>query len=222
MSNVHDKLNSLLRMYFNEGSTQGEKDNALSLFKKRCLKEGINSDEYITRFKNGNTNQRTRSKSYTNNHNDCNYGFDFEDIFGFGFEDIFDRAYRNNYRQNNTHKEQVNPDDHSKYVRNDHFYFKIKEVIATVDIKNDKVVVFLSTLCKEQGSERWGLRNFVIYPKSTNAEYVKKHLVEKYFTQKNGKEFVIHTGKNKYFHDHLVIQKIWEKNLDGTESKIMF
>lgn len=34
MSNVHDKLDSLLRMYFNEGSTQGEKDNALSLFKK--------------------------------------------------------------------------------------------------------------------------------------------------------------------------------------------
>lgn len=211
MSNVHDKLDSLLRMYFNEGSTQGEKDNALSLFKKRCSKEGIDSDEYITRFKNGNTNQRTRSKSYTNNHDNCNYGF------GFG-----NRAYRNNYRQNNTYKEQVNPDDHSKYVRNDHFYFKIKEVIAKVDIKNDKVVVFLSTLCKEQGSERWGLRNFVIYPKSTNAKYVKKHLVEKYFTQKNGKEFVIHTGKNKHFHDHLVIQKLWEIHNDGTESKIVF
>lgn len=218
MSNVHDKLDSLLRMYFNEGSTQGEKDNALSLFKKKCKKEGIDSDEYLRRFKNGNTNQRTtRSKSYTNNYDDCTYGFDFNDIFGFG-----NRAYRNKYRQNNTHKKQVNPDDYSKYVRNDHFYFKIKEVIASVDIKNDKVVVFLSTLCKEQGSERWGLRNFVIYPKSTNAEYVKKHLVEKYFTQKNGKEFVIHTGKKKYFHDHLVIQKLWEIHNDGTESKILF
>lgn len=221
MSKVTDTLDSLLRMYFNEGSTQGEKDNALNLFKKKCEKEGIDSDNYLRRFKNGNNNyestsQRRRPKSYTDNHDDFNYGFDFEDIFGSNFKDIFGQ-----YRQSRTHKEPINPEDHSKYVRNDNLYFRIKEVIANIEIKNDKVVIFLSTLCKEQGSERWGLRNFVIYPKS---EYVPtlRELVQKHFTRGNNKEFIIHTGQKKYFRDHLVVQKIWEKNSDNTETKIFF
>lgn len=46
----HNKLDSLLRMYYNKSSTRGEKDNALSLFNKLCKKENIDPDKYMIDF----------------------------------------------------------------------------------------------------------------------------------------------------------------------------
>jgi hypothetical protein len=146
--------------------------------------------------------------------------FNFEDFFGF--DDIFSqftRNYHTAYQQRSKPKidPNINPEDHSKYLKKEHLYFSIKDIIASVQVLNGRDVIFLSTLCRAKNSTRWGLKNFIIYPNCDSSK-----LVEKYFKRNNGKEFKIHTNKEYCYYDHLVIQKLWEIHNDGTESKIVF
>ena len=200
---MSNKLDALLRVFYSESTTQGEKDNALSLFKKRCIKEGIDPDSYMNRFKHA-----------------VDSDFNFEDFFGF--DDIFSqftRNYHTAYQQRSKPKidPNINPEDYSKYLKKEHLYFSIKDIIASVQVLNGQDVIFLSTLCRAKNSTRWGLKNFIIYPNCNSSK-----IVEKYFKRNNGKEFKIHTNKEYCYYDHLVIQKLWEIHNDGTESKIVF
>ena len=161
---MSNKLDALLRVFYSESTTQGEKDNALSLFKKRCIKEGIDPDSYMHRFKHA-----------------VDSDFNFEDFFGF--DDIFSqftRNYHTAYQQRSKPKidPNINPEDHSKYLKKDHLYFSIKDIIASVQVLNGQDVIFLSTLCRAKNSTRWGLKNFIIYPNCDSSK-----LVEKYFKQ---------------------------------------
>ena len=115
---MSDKLDALLRVFYSESTTQGEKDNALSLFKKRCIKEGIDPDSYMNRFKHA-----------------VDSDFNFEDFFGFA--DIFSqfaRNYHTAYQQRS--KPKINQEDHSKYLKKNHLYFSIKDIIASVQVLN--------------------------------------------------------------------------------------
>ena len=159
---MSDKLDALLRVFYSESTTQGEKDNALSLFKKRCIKEGIDPDSYMHRFKHV-----------------VDSDFNFEDFFGF--DDIFSqftRNYHTAYQQRSKPKidPNINPEDHSKYLKKEHLYFSIKDIIASVQVLNGQDVIFLSTLCRAKNSTRWGLKNFIIYPNCDSSKLVENTL----------------------------------------------
>jgi len=107
-----DKLDSLLRMYFNSATTDGEKSNALQLFKKISIKNGIDPDEYIKTSAGNPVNKRSgrfnrpnsRTGSRPNSHTSSrpNSGFDANDFWDSVFRNARQKQQRddaNNYRR---------------------------------------------------------------------------------------------------------------------------
>ena len=94
---ISDKLDALLRMYYNSATTQGEKDNAMSLFQKICTKNNVDSTEYQKTSSGNPINEQTRRGRFNsssrsnarpqNNSNDDDFENFWRDVrngFGFG------------------------------------------------------------------------------------------------------------------------------------------
>lgn len=96
-----EKLDSLLRMYYNSASTEGEKKNALSLFQKICSKNGGNPDEYMKTSRANPANEagsRGRSRPSSSSGSGSPFGDDF-DIFWEIFRRANPGARRQQYQQ---------------------------------------------------------------------------------------------------------------------------
>lgn len=231
-SRTIEKLDSLLRLHYNEAAAPGEKENALSLFEKKCKKEGIDPEEYKKRFESKESSE-SRSRVNSNSYNDFWGNGDLNDIFDL----IFGRGRRHNGQRYNNYEtrkkneeyyrkksQNIDYEAHSKYVKKDHTWYKIKDLIVENSKgKNHEDIVFISCLARTEESVRWALTNFVIYPNCS-----VETLMEKYFKPVSGSkivdsEFILHADKNKkYFRDHYLVVKLWKLNEDGTETKILF
>jgi hypothetical protein len=235
-SKIMGKLDALLRLYYNEASTVGEKDNALSLFEKKCKKEGINPEEYKKKFEKSESKSSSSRSGPSSNSYDVWSDGDLNDIF----EAIFGRGRRGRhnygrYSPPNKHddktdahryeeaQQNIDYEAHSKYVKKEHSWFKIKDLIVdtTKDV-NNRDVIFISCLAQTERQKKWALTNFVIFPNAP--AYL---LMDRYFKTKGDSklvdsEFIVHTDKRKYYRDHYNVVKIWKLNDDGKETKILF
>jgi hypothetical protein len=109
-----DKLDALLRMYYNSATTQGEKNNAKTLFERICKKHDIDPDTYRNNSRANPANENTRTSGSRRNNSSSSSnsgGMDFNDFWetvmrGFG------GAYKhrpdsdaNSYRQQTYNRE---------------------------------------------------------------------------------------------------------------------
>lgn len=97
---IYDTLDSLLRLYFDKGASDGEKESAMVMFKRKCKKAGVNPEEYLENFKrqqNGTGDRaNSRASSGRSNNSRQSNGHGFGD-FGFGGYN-YRSAYENSDR----------------------------------------------------------------------------------------------------------------------------
>lgn len=219
MSNVTDRLDSLLSMYYSNSTTDGEKTNALSLFKKHCIKNNIDPDVYMNKRKRVNSNDSYNPFAQYTNINDIMNDI-INDIFRGCSEDYFSME-RNKQKNANMHRQQR---AHEDRMHRERTYTNRKtkewEAKSTVDIyweasqimlstgktANGDLVVYISSISKsKKTNNRDALQNFCCYPKSKKElDYMTKILE----TNKDAK-FVVHTSEKIYYRDHYVVTKIW-------------
>ncbi len=223
-----DKLDALLRMYYNSATTEGEKNNANSLFEKICKKHNIDADEYRRNSPINPENKTSGRSGYKDP------SFDFDDLWEF-FTRVAreaakrdrDRAdaYRRRYtdyenirRQQEERKRQAEEKARkasSQSWANNRWgslEFEMKEPLWEIKWHNHKRVILLNTLVRSKGTmNRWGTQNFCIYSETFDPE--------QWFKNKES-IYIIHSGKVQYFRDHYVVEKLWVVDSAGFEIEI--
>lgn len=225
-----DKLDALLRMYYNSATTEGEKNNANSLFEKICKKHNIDADEYRRQSlaNPDNSNIRSRARKEPS----------FDDMWAEFFwraakeaarNATRDRdranAYRRRYeeaerRQKQKEEERRRAEEKAKQARSQSWgnnrwgslEFEMKEPLWEIKWHNHKRVILLNTLVRAKGTmNRWGTQNFCIYSETFDPE--------QWFKNKES-IYIIHSGKVQYFRDHYVVEKLWVVDSAGFEIEI--
>lgn len=196
MSVNYDKLDALLRMYFDSSTTQGEKNNAYSIYKKLCVKYHVDADEYLKTFQNkqhDNTFSRSSNKS-----SESTYRNDYYDYY-----DIFSKFWKARQETENYER-----DTRDYQQPNDYYEFTFTAPIYEVKYHNGKRVVFINAEVIINGKRT--IQNFCLYSNTFNPDQM--------FDSKS--IYTVWTGKTKYFRDHYSIKRMWVVNNYGYKVKI--
>lgn len=215
---LSEKLDNLLRMYYNNASTAGEKSNAMSLFEKLCKKNDVDHTSYILKSRANPINEKkqvnSRNKKWSpNQSNKKTADWANWDDFWNNFHKEDDSKQYNPYEDEKKRKEeetqreeQKRKDDEKQrntWKANQHGQreFEMRAPIWEVRIHNGKRVILLWTEVRSKGTQnRWGTENYCIYSDNFNPE--------KCFSNKE-EIFIIVSGKVQYFRDHYIVKKLY-------------
>lgn len=217
-------LDLLLRMYYNNGTTQGEKDNALSLFIKKCTTMNIDSMEYRRKFceENNIHDSSVPPRSKPNNHGFGSFSFDINDDMANFINHIYENICNNTYTAyGNSHYGRTRNKNNNEYTDKDRYeqdkngapcFGEFKEPIIDSLRGGKSEVLIFSSLFNVNG--RWGLKNFCIYYHGVSSRFTIERAFKIY------KSFTFTSSGKSYFGDCMIINNLYGIDENGQYHKI--
>lgn len=205
---LSNKLDALLRMYHSKSTTDGEKNNALALFKKLCSKHNINPEQYM---KNKNIPKASHNSSTDA---DIFWQVFYEYMNNAKKDDETKKAYEYRKRYSPFTEQKQEPKKEENRWNNNKWgtlEFEMKEPLFEVKNVNGKRVILINSLVRSNGAQdRWGTQNFCIYSEAFEPdESFSKDSI-----------FMVKCSKVQYFRDHYLIKELYIVDEDGFEHEI--
>lgn len=245
-----EKLDSLLRMYFNSATTDGEKSNALQLFKKISVKNGVNPDEYIKKSPGNPVNERrgrfNRPNSRSNSRQSS--GFDADDFWDEIFRNVRQKQQRDDANDYRRKYEQAEKQERERKAREEGKRREEERQRQEAKRQQDQT--------RRWGTNSWGtlefemkeplwevkfhnekrviLLNTMVRGKGTQNRWGTQNFCiysdtfnpEKWFTLKAKDStsadpiYIVQSGKVQYFRDHYIMEKLFIIDSEGFEVEI--